>query len=106
MRPTERRAAAHWLAVFSDPTRLAIIECLAGGPRTVTELARELKVERANLPHHLRLLLDAGAVTNAGRGSYMCYSITGAVEVAGGLEFAHPSGLKVVVPVEVVAGPG
>ena len=99
MRPPARRAAAHWLAVFCEPTRIAIIQSLAGGTRTVTDLARELRTDRANLPHHMRLLLDAGAVASARRGSFNRYSIAGAVEVAGGLEFAHPSGLKVVIPV-------
>lgn len=71
-----------------------------------TELARELGVERKNLPHCTRALLDAGVVTNTRAGSFLCYSLAGAKKVAGGLEFTHSSGLKVVVPMERVASRG
>ena len=103
MRPPDRRAAAHWLAVFSEPTRIAIFQSLADGPKTVTELAGELAIDRTNLPHHMRLLRDAGVVAGGrGRrgGGRVAYRLAGAVTVAGGLEFAHPSLVKVVIPVK------
>ena len=88
--------------LFAEPTRLRIIQTVAGGPRTVTDLVRELGIERVNLPHHMRLLRDAGVVAG-GRGQRgggsVAYRLAGTVEVAGGLEFAHPSGVKVVIPV-------
>ena len=45
--------------VFSEPTRLAIIQALKGGPRHVNELVEELGTSQANVSKQLRILYDA-----------------------------------------------
>jgi DNA-binding transcriptional ArsR family regulator len=47
---------------LGDPTRRAIFERLAAGPRPVGELARGLPVSRPAVSQHLRVLKDAGLV--------------------------------------------
>ena len=56
------------LAALGDPTRQAIIERLRGGPRTVGELAAQLPVTRPAVSQHLKVLREAGAVTETRKG--------------------------------------
>lgn len=49
-------------AALADPTRRAVFERLADGPRSVGELARGLPVSRPAVSQHLRALSDAGLV--------------------------------------------
>ncbi|MHB1855104.1 MAG: ArsR/SmtB family transcription factor [Acidimicrobiales bacterium] len=71
--PADPRAGlepvANRLKAVAEPTRLAILNQLAGSPSTVTELARQFGVAQPTMSNHIKLLLDAGLVTNApGRG--------------------------------------
>lgn len=63
------------LAALADPTRRAIFERLADGPRPVGELARELPVSRPAVSQHLRVLKDAGLVTDRRLGNRRLYEI-------------------------------
>jgi DNA-binding transcriptional ArsR family regulator len=63
-----------WTAL-GDPTRLAIMEQLANGPRAVVELARELPVSRPAVSQHLRVLKDAGLVIAQPAGNRRIYCI-------------------------------
>lgn len=62
-------AAGAWdLSVYfeglANPTRLAIVECLAGsGEVTVSELARICKVSQPRMSWHLRILRHAQVIT-------------------------------------------
>jgi DNA-binding transcriptional ArsR family regulator len=47
---------------LGDSTRLAIIERLAKGPATVSELAREQPMSLAAVMQHLKVLEDSGLV--------------------------------------------
>ena len=49
---------------LGDPTRRAIFERLAAGPRAVGELADELPVSRPAVSQHLKVLKDAGLVVD------------------------------------------
>ena len=51
------------LSALGDPTRLAIYESLRGGARPVGEIARGLPVSRPAVSQHLRVLREAGLVT-------------------------------------------
>lgn len=51
------------------------MELLADRPRAVVELARELPVSRPAVSHHLRVLQDAGLVSNAPAGTRRIYSV-------------------------------
>jgi len=51
------------LAALADPTRRRIYETLVERPRNVSELADGLPVSRPAVSQHLRVLRDAGLVT-------------------------------------------
>src|SRR4051794_35202634 len=50
-------------AALGDPTRLAILERLAEGDATVTELAEPFSVSLPAIPRHLKVLERAGLIT-------------------------------------------
>ena len=56
-----RRASAH--AALGDPTRLAIVDRLATGDASASELTHALGVPSNLLAHHVRTLENAGLVT-------------------------------------------
>lgn len=66
---TDLPTVAH---AFSDPTRLAILERLQGGEQCVCTLTDLLETGQSRLSFHLKVLADAGLVSNrrAGRWSY------------------------------------
>ena len=55
-------ALARRLKAISDPTRLAILDALRQGPRTVTELAASFSLAQPTVSNHVRVLRDAGLV--------------------------------------------
>jgi DNA-binding transcriptional ArsR family regulator len=57
------------LAALGDPTRRAIVERLTEGPRAVGELAAELPVSRPAVSQALKVLKDAGLVTERAAGT-------------------------------------
>lgn len=50
------------LRAVADPTRLLALELLAGAPRAVGELARELGVSQPTASNHVKILREAGVV--------------------------------------------
>jgi len=52
-------------AALGDPTRLAILERLAEGDATVTELAEPFSVSLPAISRHLKVLERAGLITRA-----------------------------------------
>src|SRR5215212_9911898 len=62
---------AYALAIqaLGEPTRRSIFERLRRGPRAVGELARELPVSRPAVSQHLRVLKEAGLVTEQRNGT-------------------------------------
>jgi len=60
---------------LGDPTRRAIFELLADGPRPVGELARQLPVTRPAVSQHLRVLKEAGLVTDQAVGTRRLYQV-------------------------------
>jgi DNA-binding transcriptional ArsR family regulator len=63
------------ISALGDPTRRAIFERLADGPRPVGELAGELPVSRPAVSQHLRVLKDAGLVTDRRLGNRRLYEL-------------------------------
>jgi DNA-binding transcriptional ArsR family regulator len=63
------------LATLADPTRRAIFERLAAKPRSVGELAEGLPVTRPAVSQHLKVLKEAGLVTDAAQGTRRVYRI-------------------------------
>lgn len=62
-------------SALADPTRRAIFERLARGPRAVGDLAREFPVSRPAVSQHLRVLKDAGLVTDRRDGNRRLYAV-------------------------------
>jgi DNA-binding transcriptional ArsR family regulator len=60
---------------LGDPTRRAIFERLAAGPRAVGELASELPVSRPAVSQHLKVLKDAGLVVDTAAGTRRLYRL-------------------------------
>ncbi|HYZ77744.1 MAG TPA: metalloregulator ArsR/SmtB family transcription factor [Gaiellaceae bacterium] len=63
------------MAALADPTRRAVFERLRGGPRPVGEIARDLPVSRPAVSQHLRVLKDAGLVTERRDGTRRLYRV-------------------------------
>ena len=63
------------LDALADPTRRAVFELLREGPRAVGELAAALPVSRPAVSQHLRVLKDAGLVTERRNGTRRLYRI-------------------------------
>ena len=63
------------LAALGDPTRRAIFECLARGPKAVGQLASDLPVSRPAVSQHLRVLKEAGLVADRADGTRRIYQI-------------------------------
>lgn len=63
------------LLALGDPTRLAIFERLADGPLAVVDLTKDLPVSRPAVSQHLRVLKDAGLVTDQAVGNRRIYRV-------------------------------
>ena len=76
------------LAALADPTRRSVFERLAGGPRSVGEIAAELPVSRPAVSQHLRVLKDAGLVAERRNGTRRYYRVRpdGLAELRGYVE--------------------
>jgi DNA-binding transcriptional ArsR family regulator len=66
------------LTALADPTRRAIFERLAARPGAVGELASELPVSRPAVSQHLKVLKQAGLVTDRAEGTRRVYSVEAA----------------------------
>jgi DNA-binding transcriptional ArsR family regulator len=71
------------MEALGDPTRLAILESLARRPLAVSELAETLPVSRPAVSQHLRVLKDAGLVSDRKAGTKRIYE-------------ANPTGIAVL----------
>jgi DNA-binding transcriptional ArsR family regulator len=60
---------------LGDPTRRSIFERLRSGPRAVGEIAAELPVSRPAVSQHLRVLKEAGLVTERRNGTRRLYRV-------------------------------
>jgi DNA-binding transcriptional ArsR family regulator len=60
---------------LGDPNRRAILELLGGGDRSVRELSDELPISRPAVSRHLRLLKQAGLVTDRAQGTRRLYRL-------------------------------
>lgn len=66
---------------LSDQTRLGILAQLRGGERCVCDLTADLEAAQSRLSFHLRVLREAGLVTDRRDGRWSFYHITpGALE--------------------------
>lgn len=63
-----------WSAL-ADGTRRAIVSRLADGPQAVGQLAAELPVSRSAVSQHLKVLKDAGLVSDRAVGTRHVYRL-------------------------------
>lgn len=63
------------ISAFADPTRRAVFEKLRDGPRSVGEIASGLPVTRPAVSQHLKVLKDAGVVSDRSVGTRRIYYI-------------------------------
>ena len=63
------------ISALSDPTRRAIFERLRRGPQAVAALARGLPVSRPAVSQHLKVLKDAGLVSDRADGARRIYRV-------------------------------
>ena len=62
-------------AALHDPTRRAVLERLRDGPRPVGEIARGLPVTRPAVSQHLKVLKEAGLVSDRSEGTRRIYYV-------------------------------
>ena len=67
------QAIAAIFVALGDPTRREIFERVAAQPRSVTELAGELPVSRPAVSQHLKVLKEAGLVSDRPAGNRRIY---------------------------------
>jgi DNA-binding transcriptional ArsR family regulator len=67
--------ARHGWEALGDPSRLAIVTALAEQPRAVGELAEVLPISRPAVSQHLRVLKQAGLVTDRAAGTRRVYRL-------------------------------
>jgi DNA-binding transcriptional ArsR family regulator len=63
------------LGALADQTRRSIVECLAARPHAVGELAELLPISRPAVSQHLKILKDAGLVTERAAGTRRIYRL-------------------------------
>ena len=60
---------------FGDGTRLALLQQLRGGERSVNELVEAVGHSQGNVSKQLRVLFDAGLVSRDKRGNQVFYQV-------------------------------
>jgi DNA-binding transcriptional ArsR family regulator len=63
------------LAALGDPSRQAILDQLADGPRAVGQIAAALPISRPAVSQHLKLLKGVGLVTDRNDGTRRLYQV-------------------------------
>ena len=82
----DRATTARRFQALSDPTRLKILDLLAGGERCVCELTAATGAAQSRLSFHLKALLQAGLLKARRSGRWMYYSVD-LEGVAGGASY-------------------
>lgn len=72
---TTGRSTELVLDALGDRTRRAILDRLREGPLSVVEISRELPVSRPAVSQHLRVLKDAGLVSDRALGTRRIYRL-------------------------------
>lgn len=73
--PLDAQRAVRLFHALSDPTRLSIMERLRLGERCVCNLTDALDTGQSRLSFHLKVLKDAGLVSDRREGRWMYYTL-------------------------------
>ena len=71
----DHKQAVQLFRALSDPTRLSILQRLRYGERCVCELTDALDAAQSRLSFHLKVLRDAGLVSDRREGRWMYYTL-------------------------------
>ncbi len=71
----DRARAAAIARALADPKRLCVVERLAGGERSVSDLSRDIGCQVPNMSQHLSVLRAAGLVASRREGSTVFYRL-------------------------------
>lgn len=72
---TQLERVANLFRAFSESSRLAIVQELKSGERSVSEIVDALPTSQANVSKQLKLLHDAGVVSRRKQGTQVLYQI-------------------------------
>ena len=72
---SSRDRAAAIARAFADPKRLCVLERLAGGELSVSELSREVGCHVPNMSQHLAVLRQSGLVRSRREGTTVLYRL-------------------------------
>ena len=72
---TDRERTAAVGRALADPKRLCVLETLAAGERSVSELSREVGCQVPNMSQHLSVLRRAGLVAARRDGTTVYYRL-------------------------------
>ncbi|WP_017325120.1 helix-turn-helix transcriptional regulator [Synechococcus sp. PCC 7336] len=75
-RTTSIKLKAKLFRGFSDGSRLAILEALRTGSRTVGEIVEATGLSQSNASNHLSCLKDCGLVVSTQQGRYVSYQLS------------------------------
>jgi DNA-binding transcriptional ArsR family regulator len=67
------------IRALSDPVRRKVLELLRGGPKSVGEILSDLDITGATLSHHLKILKQAGLVSDTRQGNSLIYELNTSV---------------------------
>jgi ArsR family transcriptional regulator, virulence genes transcriptional regulator len=70
------QAHAEFCKIFGHPIRLAILDSLRNGEKTVTKLETELRISQSNVSQQLSSLRRLGVVQSKRRGREVCYRLS------------------------------
>jgi DNA-binding transcriptional ArsR family regulator len=73
---TDRARTASIARALADPKRLCVLEQLASGERSVSDLSRDAGCQVPNMSQHLGVLRAAGLVASRREGSTVLYRLT------------------------------
>ena len=71
----DRASTARLFHALSDETRLSVLEMLRGGERCVCDLQDAVGAAQSRLSFHLKVLKDAGLVTDRKEGRWSYYAL-------------------------------
>lgn len=73
--PPDLERVAHLFRVFAEATRLALLQELKDGPKSVGELVDALPTTQANVSKQLKMLHEAGLIARTKQGTSVIYEI-------------------------------
>ena len=94
--------ASQLFHALSDETRLGILEMLRDGERCVCDLQEELSAAQSRLSFHLKVLKEAGLVSDRREGRWAYYTLVPAAfgeahDAVRALATEKPSGRKLMI---------